>query len=143
VTNATETPLEINWIPMREHSVALEGTDVIVFRANGDVSVEDVEEFIRIASAWPIPEGGFFYLSDITKLGHQSQQSMHRLRTLPPNFIRASAVVGASFRNRVVLEIMLRAGRAIGLAISQELPRIVGSYDEARAVFAKHRNGKP
>lgn len=140
--NSPEASAEVPWIPIREHTVRLLPPDVICFRAQGDVTADDVDHFIKLIQSWPMPERGFFYLSDITHLGFQSQQLMARFRALPPNFIRASTVLGASFRNRVLLEIMLRTGRVLGLALSSQLPIHVKSADEAYAYFDKHRRGE-
>lgn len=140
--NASENPAEVPWIPIREHGVRLVPPDVICFRAQGDVTAEDVDQFIKLILSWPMPEHGFFYLSDITHLGFQSQQLMARFRSLPPQFIRASAVLGASFRNRVLLEIMLRTGRVLGLTLSSRLPIHVKSPEEAYAYFEKQRRGE-
>lgn len=142
VTILTDTAAEPEWVSIRDHRVRLERPDVIFFRANGDVTGEDVDQFIPLILSWPRPERGFFYLSDISHLGYQSQQLMARFRSLPPNFIRASAVFGASFRHRVLLEIMLRTGRVLGLTLSTHLPIHVKSIDEAHAYFEKHRKGE-
>lgn len=142
VTNVTDNPSDPPWTAIREHKVRLEKPDVIVFKAQGDITVADVDQFIEIIRPWSIPEGGFFYLSDLTHLGHQSQQAVMRIRALPPNFIRATVVVGASFRHRVLLDVMVRTSRVLRLEVTRTLPLLAKSHEEAHALFDKHRRGE-
>lgn len=142
MTTSTESASESPWISIRDHKVRLERPDVIVFKAQGDITVDDVDEFIRIVTRWPTPENGFFYISDLTHLGHQTQQAAARIRALPKNFIQATAVLGASFRTRVLVDIMVRSARFLGLGVVQTLPQTMESYEEAHALFDKYRRGE-
>ena len=130
------------WQRLGTHAAHFEPPDVIAFRANGDITLDDVRIFVRMLSERPKPDRGFFYLSNLTKFGRQSAKAFAEMKTLPPDTIRATAVVGAAFRQKVFVELLTRVGKVLGLRMTESLPVFLDSEEQAYAWFDKLRNGE-
>lgn len=128
------------WTTVGKHAFRFEPPDVLVFRAHGEITIREVETFVEFIIKLPKPEGGFYYLSNLTHFTHQSTQAAARLRDLPAKTINLVAVVGASFGHRVLIEMMMRTARLVGYdTLATELPQFLKTEDEARALFAQRR----
>lgn len=142
-TNATISETDPPWTSIGEHTTRFEPPDTLVFRAYGDITIADVDAFIEFARRLPQPANGFFYLSNLTHMQHQAQQAMSRFRSLPNNFIRKVCVVGAAFRHRVLLDMMIRTARFVGFKTTATMPHFAKTEEEAREYFAQLRNQTP
>ena len=126
---------ELAWQSIGPHLARLESPDVVIFRPIGDVSADEIRQFLAELLKWPRPVRGFFYLADASRLGHQSVQIATEMRNLPPDVFRARAIVGATFQHRVADDLMRRAMFRLYHARPHSEARHFGSEAEARAWF--------
>lgn len=96
------------WQSYGAHRARFEPPDVLVMQTMGDVGIEEIRQFLGDLVKWPRPERGFFYISDVSQMGHQTGQVAGEMRKLPPNIFRATAVVGAKFHQRVAADLLRR-----------------------------------
>jgi hypothetical protein len=87
----------------------------------------------------PTPDGGFFYLSNLTNLRHQTQQAVEEVRKFPENLIRACAIVGAKFSHRVLLDGLTRVGRFFKIGLVHGPIEYFATEEEALAWFDQLR----
>jgi hypothetical protein len=140
--NESSGTVETDWIQIDEHVFRLVPPDIIIARSRGDFTLEQARFVFKTILSWPRPEKGFFYLSNITHLRHQSQQVVSEAKTLPPGFFRAVAVIGASFRHRVLVDAILRAARYFQINLMAHSTRYLDTEDEAYAWFERLRRGE-
>lgn len=123
------------WQHVGPHSACFEAPDLVIFRPIGDVSADEMRQFLAELVKLPRPERGFFYLADATRLGHQSVQIATEMRNLPADVFRARAVVGAKFQHRIADDLMRRAMFRLYHARPQSEAKHFGTEIEARAWF--------
>lgn len=126
---------ETAWQSFGPHTARFEVPDVIVFRPIGDVSIDEMRQFLTELLKWPCPERGFFYLTDASRMGHQSVQIATQLSSLTKDVIRAKAIVGATFNHRVADDLMRRAMFRLYHSRPQSEAKHFGTEREARAWF--------
>lgn len=136
VSNDTDS-----WEPLGTHMVRRHA-DVITFRARGDVKVQDIRLFAKLMDSWPRPSDGFFYISNISQLRHQTQQAINEMKAIPPDFFRAIAIVGATFAHRVLLDGMTRVARFLKVQVSNYPLQHFATEEEALAWFDRIRRGE-
>lgn len=126
---------EVAWISFGPHLARFESPDVIIFRPIGDVSADEIRQFLAELLTWPRPARGFFYLIDATRLRHQSVQIATEMRNLPLNVFRARAMIGATFQHRVTDDLMRRAMFRLYHARPESEAKHFATEIEARAWF--------
>ena len=109
------TTEEAQWQSYGTHRARFEAPDLVLFHAVGDVSIEEVRQFIGDLTKWPKPERGFFYIPNVSQMGHQTTQVAGEMKKLPPNLFRATAVVGAKFHHRVAADLLRRVMMRLNL----------------------------
>ncbi|HRI64899.1 MAG TPA: STAS/SEC14 domain-containing protein [Polyangium sp.] len=133
---------ENGWIHVGESQFRLFASDTITARARGTFTQDEARTVFKTMLSWPRPENGFFYLSNVTHLVHQSQQVTSEAKKLPRRFFRAVAIVGASFRHRVLIETMLRASRYFKIDIVPAPTRYFETEEQAFEWFERIRRGE-
>lgn len=116
--------------------------DVITFRAQGDFTVQDMRSLVQVLLPMPRPSHGFFYVSNISQLRHQTQQAANEMRAIPLGFFRAIAIVGATFAHRVLLDTMSRIARFLRVGVADFPIRYFATEEEALAWFDRIRRGE-
>ncbi len=133
---------ENGWIHVGESQFRFLAPDTIMARARGTFTHDEARTVFKTMLSWPRPENGFFYLSNVTHLVHQSQQVTNEAKKMPPRFFRAIAIVGASFRHRVLIETMVRTSRYFKLEILAAPTRYLETEEQAFEWFERIRRGE-
>lgn len=123
------------------HSILVHSADTIICRAQGDVSLAEIREVFAFIQAQEAPEKGFFYLSNISHMRHQSQQVADEMRKVPEGLIRAVGIVGATFAHRVLLDTMTRIAKFLKVSAFSGYFRFLATEEEAHAWFDRIRRG--
>lgn len=140
--NESSAREEDAWNHVGESQFRLLAPDMITARARGTFTVEEARIVFKTILSWPRPEKGFFYLSNVTQLVHQSQHVASEAKKLPPGFFRAVAIVGASFRHRVLIEAMVRASRYFKVEMIASPTRYFETEEQAFEWFERIRRGE-
>jgi hypothetical protein len=133
------SPLAEKSIMIGSHFATMYAPDTLICRSNGDVSVTEVRALLAFLQQHPTPDGGFFYLSNLTNLRHQTQQAVEEVRKFPENLIRACAIVGAKFSHRVLLDGLTRVGRFFKIGLVHGPIEYFATEEEALAWFDQLR----
>lgn len=133
---------EAEWQRYGTHVARFEPPDIVLFRANGDIKIDDVRCFLSDLLKWPRPERGFFYISDVSRMGHQSGQVVREMQTLPPDIFRAVSVVGAKFHQRVAADLLRRVTIRLNLLDQKADMQYFATEADARAAIDSIRARK-
>ncbi|HRI64897.1 MAG TPA: hypothetical protein PK156_11675 [Polyangium sp.] len=122
---------EDDWIHIGEHAFRLRASDTILLRARGDITLDNARFIFKTLISWPRPDQGFCVILNVTDLRHYSQQALRELNEVPTAYFRAVAVVGASFRHRVLIDTTMRAARFFNLNFPPGHARYLATEDLA------------
>lgn len=143
MTDKTRTDDNSDWQPLGTHFLRFYSADVVAFRPHGVVHLEDFLEAMRRIENRPRPEKGFFYISNLTHLTHQSQQVTKEVRNIHADTFRATAVVGASFRQMFQVEVIVRTLRVLRVLPLHLVMRTFDTEEQALAWFDELREKQP
>lgn len=115
------------------HSLRKVGDDIILSRAVGDVVLAEALIIMEIIRSFPAPEKGFFYISNISQLGRQMRDATEATENFPKERFRMLLVVGAAFRHRVALDVMIRVSRFFGRSFVETRMEHFSTEEEALA----------
>jgi len=124
------------------HSLRKVGDDVILSRAVGDVVLAEALVIMEIIRSFPAPEKGFFYISNVSQLGRQMRDATEATESFPREKFRMLLVVGAAFRHRVALDVMMRVSRFFGRSFLETPIEHFTTEEEALAYCDKARRGE-
>jgi hypothetical protein len=118
-----------------------EPPDIVVFRPVRPLAAEDAEQlaaFLRDAAS---RTGGLFTATDVSVPVVQISMSanLEYNRQFDRSIIRAGALIGASYRMRIVSESLMRAARLLRLEIASSPIRYFDDLTAARAWFDELR----
>lgn len=95
------------------HFIRFEPPDLILSRPEGELPPEEARVAWDIVRKETSALEAFYWIVDISRLRRYSRETM---RTMPEDMvqkIRAYAVVGGSFQQRIILSVGIRAGRLL------------------------------
>jgi hypothetical protein len=119
------------------HLIWFEPPDLFGMRPSGDVSGAEVtallEPFTQLAKQVPLLLG----LMDISKLGQLSAGARQVILQWERPQNAATAIYGASFRHRVMLDLLRRAAKLFGREVTTM--NFFDAEREARAFLEEHR----
>ncbi len=128
-------PEQGEWHQIGAHSFCILLPDIALIRPVGAVTVEEARRIAEILLAAPRPEGGFFYLSNVTRLGRQSMAAMTTSRDMTEGCIRAVAIVGASYHQRIASQLAFRAAKFLNMAIANTPVAFFDTEEDGVASF--------
>ncbi len=133
------------WSSFGHHQHRFEPPDLYFSRINGDVSADDMRTQIEALRACSERAGhAIFWLADVRKMGALSAEARRAAAGASSTEVRAalagSAIFGAGFSTRVMVNLLARAIRALNPTKLRPLA-FVETEEEARAFLDKHRKG--
>lgn len=136
-----EPPSE-RWEPIGKHQHRFEPPDLYVVRIDGDVSGQEIRVQIDAIQALAQRTGkSIFWLADIAKMGSikpDARRAMAEANQEAHTALAGSAMFGASFTSRVMINLLVRAVRILR-ASKQRPVAFVETEAEARAFLDEHR----
>ncbi|MDC3952334.1 hypothetical protein [Polyangium jinanense] len=118
-----------------------EPPDVLVFCPAREMTTADAGRIAGFAVDAARRAGGLFTVSDLSKsLGHMSiSAAIEFNRQFDTSFMRAGAIVVASYRMRAISETLVRAARLLKLDVAKAPVRYFEDHASARAWFDELR----
>ncbi|UQA59494.1 hypothetical protein [Polyangium aurulentum] len=118
-----------------------EPPDIVVFHPVRPLTAESAEQILAFMRDAASRTGGLFTASDVS--GPVVQLSMSTSlefnRRFDRSMIRAAAVIGASYRMRILAESLVRAARLLRLEVASSPIRYFDDLTTARAWFDEIR----
>ena len=98
--------------PTGLHKLTFEYPDVIMVRLQGDISLEEVQQFTEVAR--PVTAGVHYWLLDSSRAGHFGAEARKwAADSRPPSGYRGTAVFGVNFSQRVLATMLMTAMRLL------------------------------
>ncbi|MDI1480812.1 hypothetical protein [Polyangium sp. y55x31] len=102
----------IDWTPLGTHAYRVESTDVFHFKFRGDLDGAAIEAIHALQKELALALGRpIFLLVDISGFGEFSGEARRFSTELDPTgIIAATGIYGGNFRQRMVMNLLTRAG---------------------------------
>jgi len=128
-------PEQGEWHQIGPHSFCILPPDIALIRPVGILAVNEARQIAEILLATPKPQGGFFYLSNLTQLHQQSVAAITISRDMTAGYIRSIALVGATFHHKVASQVAFRAAKFLNAPITNTPTAYFDSEEDALASF--------
>lgn len=101
-----------DWTPIGTHAYRVESTDIFHLRFGGSLDGPTIEEIYALQEAVAVALGRpIFLLVDISRFGEFSKEARRFSTALDPTgIIAATGIYGGNFRQRMVMNMLTRAG---------------------------------